>query len=252
MSSAAEPQVPEVDYPHLPGEEHNPLMESTLHAAWCTMLIQAVRHTLAGTGAMVTGNTPFVPNDGGPHTAPDLMVVPGLGDRNFGRYTVGVDGPPPSACIEVTSPSNTPAVLERRLRRWLVAGVDEVYQLDPERETVDRVWIGADGTLVRQDARGTHSTAMNLSFAVVEGRLALCCPGGRAVRLDDDPYGWLQSEQRRADEAESRADEAESRADEAESRAHEASRRAADAEARAAELEAEVARLRDERERGRE
>ena len=86
MPSSPAPQVPQVDYRHLPGDEHNSLMESTLHATWCTLLVQSVRHTLAGTGAMVTGNTPFVPGDGGPHTAPDLMGVPGMAGRPFGRY----------------------------------------------------------------------------------------------------------------------------------------------------------------------
>jgi Uma2 family endonuclease len=149
MPSTADPEVPEVDYPHLTGEEHNPLMESTLPAAWCTLLIQSVRHTLAGTGAMVTGNTPFLPGDGGPHTAPDLMVVPGLAGQNFGRYEVGVHGPAPSVCIEVVSPSNTVAALDRRLGRWLAAGVAEVYELDPERETVVRVTTGPVGSRVR-------------------------------------------------------------------------------------------------------
>lgn len=230
MSASPGQGTPEVDYPHLPGEEYDPLMESTLHAAWCTLLVQAVRHTLAGTDAMVTGNTPFVPTDGGPHTAPDLMVVPGMAGQHFGRYEIGPDRPAPTVCLEILSPSNTAAVIERRVRRWLTSGVAEVYVLDPEREVVDRVWLD-DGVLRRRDARGEHSPGLDLAFAVVDGRLALCCPGGRAVRLDDDPYGWLQSEQRRADEAEARADEAEARADEA--------------EARAAELEAELRRLRD-------
>ena len=185
MSSS---RVPQVDYPHLPGREHNPLLESSLHATWCTLLIQAVRHTLAHTDALVTGNTPFVPPDGGPHTAPDLMVLPGLAGRNLGRYEIGRDGPPPSVCVEVVSPSNTRSVIDRRCRRWLDAGVTEVYVLDPERETVEQVAV-TDGALIRSDARGVHSPGMHLSFATVDGRIALCCPGGRVVTYDDDPFG---------------------------------------------------------------
>lgn len=202
MPSSQVPSAPEVDYPHLPDEPHNPLMESSLHAKWCTLLIQAVRHTTAGTGALVTGNTPFVPADGGPHTAPDLMVVPGVGDREFGRYEVGRDGPPPSVCVEIVSPSNSAAQIDRRTRRWLEAGVAEVYVLHPEHETVDRIELAEHG-LARRDARGAHSPGLALSFGSVDGRLALCCPGGRVVTLQSDPYGWLLDEQRRADAAES-------------------------------------------------
>lgn len=67
---------PAVDYAHLPGEEHNPLMESTAHVDWGLVLLNSVRHTLAGTGHLVTSNVAFAPGDGQPHTAPDLMVIP--------------------------------------------------------------------------------------------------------------------------------------------------------------------------------
>lgn len=210
-------------------------MESTLHAMWCALLIQSVRHTLADAGALVTGNTPFVPADGGPHTAPDLMVLPGLAGRQFGRYEVGRDGPPPSVCIEVQSPSNSNAAIARRLRRWLDAGVGEVYLIDPERDTLHR-FVVVDGELHRREALGDYSPGLNLSFALVDRELALCCPGGRAVRLNDDPFGWLLDEQRRADEANTRADEANIRADEANTRADEAN-------TRATALEAELRRL---------
>ncbi len=196
--------VPEVDYPHLPGEEHNPLMESSLHAQWVTMLVQSVHHSLAGSGVLVTGNTPFVPSDGGPHTAPDLMVLPGLADANVGRYEVGRDGPPPVACVEVRSPSNTDAAIARRLGRWLQAGVGEVYLIDPARETVHRAVV-VDGAVDFHDANGVHSPGLGITFAHIDGRLVLCCPGGRAVRPGDDPFGWLLAEQRRADQAELRS-----------------------------------------------
>jgi Putative restriction endonuclease len=242
MSSSV---IPEVDYPHLPGQEYNPLMESTLHASWTTMLINAVRHTLADvqSDALVTGNVPFVPNDGGAHTAPDLMVIPGMIGRQFRRYVVDVDGRPPSACVEVISPSSSKPQIDRRVGRWLACGVDEVYVLDPERETVNRVRLDK-GVIVAEDARGAYSPAMNLTFAQVDGRLALCCPAGRTVRVEDDPFGWLAVEQRRADRAELAYDQiAEQRDQIAEQRDQIAEQRDA-ALAELGRLRAEVARLR--------
>ena len=42
-----------VDYAHLPGQEHNPLMESTAHVDWGLVLLNSARHTLAGTDLVV-------------------------------------------------------------------------------------------------------------------------------------------------------------------------------------------------------
>jgi len=222
-------EAPEYDYPHLPGEELDPMMESTVHSAWCTVLVQSAKHTLAGTDALVTGNTPFVPSGSKYHTAPDLMVLPGMAGREFGRYVVDEHGVPPSVCVEVVSPSNSWPQLERRYRRWLQSGVGEVYALHPDQQTVDRIQL-IDGRIVLTNALGHPSAGMQMTFALSRERLVLCCPGGRVVGPDDDPFAWLIDERDRADAAEARADAAETRADAA--------------EARAAAAEAELRRLR--------
>jgi Uma2 family endonuclease len=222
--------IPEYDYPYLPGEELNPLLESSLHFRWVTMLCAVVRHTLSdiGSDALVTGNTPFAVS-ARLYTAPDLMVLPGMRGREFGLYRVGSDGPPPTACIEVRSPSNTDAIIARRLGAWLEVGVGEVYLIEPELETVQRVEL-IGGELRFSAAVGSHSPAMNLTFGVLNRRLVLCCPAGRPVGIDDDSYAWLADEQRRADRAELRSDRD--------------AMRAAEAEARAVRAEAELAELR--------
>ena len=61
---------PGVDYAHLPGEEQNPLMESTAHVDWGLVLLNAARHVLADTDNLVTGNVAFAPDDGGPLPRP--------------------------------------------------------------------------------------------------------------------------------------------------------------------------------------
>jgi Uma2 family endonuclease len=232
----ADDEVPEYDYPHLPGEELDPLMESTIHSAWCTLLVSATKHTLAETDALVSGNTPFVPAGQKYHTAPDLLVVPGMRGRNFGRYVVDEHGVAPTVCVEVVSPSNTWPRLERRYRRWLEAGVSEVYALHPEHQTVDRIEL-LDGQIVHTNALGLRSQHLQMSFTLVGDRLGLCCPGGRVVTPDDDPYGWLVQERQRASDAAARADEERDRA--------EAERERADEEReRADALQAELDRLR--------
>lgn len=234
VPTVAEP--PAVDYAHLPGEEANPLMESTAHVDWINVLLNAARHTLAGTGALVTGNVPFAPADGGPHTAPDVMVIPGAAGRSFGRYEPGPGDPMPSVCVEVLSPSNTRIEISRRTRRLLRLGVAEVYVLDPERETVAQITTAGD-LLEETDAVGRRSPGLALTFTMVDGHLALCCPGGRVVRPGDDPFGWLVDERHRAERAQLAADQARAEAGQARAEADQA-------RARAAALEAEVERLR--------
>ncbi|MEQ1700354.1 MAG: Uma2 family endonuclease [Ilumatobacteraceae bacterium] len=201
-------EAPEYDYPHLPGEELNPLYESTVQAAWWRLLMSAARHTLAGTDAVVSGNTPFVPSGTKYHTAPDLLVVPGMRGRDFGRYVVDEHGIVPSVCVEVVSPSNGWAQLERRYRRWLEAGVPEVYAVHPAQQSVDRLEL-VDGEIVHRDAIGAYSNGMRMAFTMIGDRLGLCCPGGRAVTLDDDPLAWMVQERKRADAERERADAAE-------------------------------------------
>ena len=241
--SDADHEAPEYDYPHLPGEELDPLMESTVHSAWCTLLVQSAKHTLAGTDALITGNTPFVPSGSKYHTAPDLMVLPGMKGREFGRYVVDEHGVPPAVCVEVVSPSTTWPRLERRYRRWLEAGVPEVYALHPVQQTVDRVEL-IDGEVVHRNALGMHSEAMQMAFTMVGERLGVCCPGGRVVTLDDDPFGWLVQERSRADAERERAEVERERAQVERERAEAERERADNAEARAAQLQAELDRLR--------
>lgn len=181
---------PAVDYAHLPGEEANPLMESTAHVDWGLVLLNAARHTLAGTDHLVTGNVAFAPGDGGPHTAPDVMVIPQARGRTFGRYEPGPGDAVPSVCVEIVSPSNTRAEIARRCLRLLRLGVPEVYVLNPEHETVMRIERHGDD-LVEIPAIGDFSQGLGLTFAMVGDHLAVCCPAGRVVRPGDDPFaGW--------------------------------------------------------------
>ena len=221
------------DYPHFTDNPENPLMESSTHSRWVGRLIEVIGsiHRELGSGALVCGNTPFLPPDGFPQTAPDLMVVAGLIDRHITRYVIGEGMPAPTVCVEVISESNTPAIIRRRCGRWLNAGVPEVYALDPLRSTFQRLrWRGDE--FISTDALGVYSDGMHATMLLLDGELALCCAAGRPVRLTDQPYMWLADEQRRADTAEldarterERADTEQARADTERARADELERR---------------------------
>ena len=135
--------------------------------------------------------------------------------RDFGRYVVDEHSFIPSVCVEVVSPSNGWAQLERRYRRWLEAGVPEVYAVHPMQQSVDRIEL-VDAEIVHRDAIGVYSEGMQMAFTMIGDRLGLCCPGGRAVTLDDDPLAWMVQERKRADAERERADTERDRADAAE------------------------------------
>lgn len=212
-------EVSDVLYDHLPGEEENPLMENTLHAKWGHLLIGAARHTLAGTGVLVTGNVRLDPVDRRARTAPDVMVIPDWDGTEFGAYEPGPDAPVPTVCVEILSPSNRGPRFQDRLRRLLELGVAEVFVLDPLRHKVTRQQLGTDGAIVESDAIGTPSVGLAMTFVRHDNGLALCCPAGRLVSPASDPYNWLEQEQTRADREQARADEERARADEERARA---------------------------------
>jgi Uma2 family endonuclease len=196
-----------VDYPHLEGEPDDPLMEGSLHSRWVSLLVTAVDSALADVDVLVTGNTPILPSDGGPQTAPDLMVIPGMRGRDIGRYVIGPGDPMPTVCLEVLSPSNWRPGIRRRVARFLRLGVPEVYVLDPVHHRIlEAVGDGSTEEYEERSMLGRRSERMNVTWVMRNGALALCCPGGRAVGINDDPYGWLLDETVRADAEAARAD----------------------------------------------
>ena len=224
----------EVLYEHLPGEEENPLMESTLHVKWGHLLLGAVGHVLAGTDALVTGNVRWDPDDGHARVAPDLMVIPGWAGRDFGAFEPGETGPTPSVCVEILSPSNRGPKFEARLHRMLALGVPEVYVVDPIGNKVSRAAHDPHGALVHHDALGVASAGLGITFGLTGTGLVVCCPAGRVVSPGDDPYGWIVEAETRARAAEERASTAEERASSAEERASTAERQLAAVRKRAA------------------
>ena len=196
------PEVRPPDYSFLPGEEHNPLMKSTVHVDWCYLLVTAARHALAGTDHLVTGNVVFAPDDGGPDTAPDLMVIPGLRGTDFERYEPGPRDPMPSVCVTIRAAFDIEAEVTERCRRLLRLGIGEVYTIDLINDRINRIELdGNGGSLIESDAIGRRSEALRLNFARVDGRLGVMLPAGRVVFPGDNPFTLLVEARARADAA---------------------------------------------------
>jgi hypothetical protein len=196
------------DYPYLPGEEDNPLVESARHFEWITLLGAAARNTVPDRSAAVLGNVRWVPRDGGAEVAPDLMVIPGRIGTIDRSYDQGHDDPAPVVCVEVVSRSNIRAELERKAKRYLQVGVSEIFIVWPD-EGVDRWALDVSGEVTSSDAVGRYVAALDLTFARDgQDRLGICCPAGRFVLPGSDTFAWLAQESRRADVEANRADAA--------------------------------------------
>jgi Uma2 family endonuclease len=229
-------QIVLADYPHI--DEDNPLSESLGHWNWGTLIANSARDGLAGRDVTVMGNVLLRGEPDAPRVAPDVMVVPVVLPAGQRSYRPGVDGPPPLACVEVLSVSNTPGDIERRGRRMIALGCPEVYVVDIDGMHVEQLVVDPDGSARRVDVMGRALPGLGLAFARDEhGGLAVCCPGGRLATPELNPWSELRDETARADRADRRADDQARRADDQ-------ARRADEAEREVAALRAEIERLR--------
>jgi Uma2 family endonuclease len=67
--------------------------------------------------------------------SPDVAVI--LGDRRAEFVNAKVIPIIPDIAVEVLSPSETPRMILRKLGQYFIAGVKEVWLIDPETRTVD-------------------------------------------------------------------------------------------------------------------
>jgi Uma2 family endonuclease len=71
--------------------------------------------------------------------APDVAVI--LGDHRVELEEAKVIPIVPDICCEVLSPSETQAMIHRKLRQYFAAGVKEVWIIDPQSSETE-VWNG--------------------------------------------------------------------------------------------------------------
>jgi hypothetical protein len=228
------------DYHHIDadGERDNPLSESNAHWWWNNLIGNAASDAFKGKPVTVTGNLVLREGPEEVRVAPDVMVVPVVLPEHQRSYRPGLDGPPPMACVEVLSRSNKPGDIERRGKRMMDLGCDEVYVVDVEKPAVTQLVLDAAGDAVHVDVMGKFLPGLGIIFARThtDDRLAVCCPGGRLATPDLNPWSELRTETQRADEQTMRADTEAQRADTE-------AQRADTAEARAMALAAKLREL---------
>jgi Uma2 family endonuclease len=120
--------------------------ESQLAGAMLFFLWAYLRVNRVGTAAGADGMLEILPN---------LVRMPDVSLIRWERMPAGDPGPipaiAPDLAIEILSPSNTPAEMERKLREYFAAGARLVWYIDPTTRTA-RAYSGPDaGALVPED-----------------------------------------------------------------------------------------------------
>jgi len=139
--------------------------------------------------------------------APDILVVFGRpkGDRSSYKQWEE-DDMAPQVVFEIRSPSDTTAIMTRKLHFYERYGVQEYYVYDPERGTL-RGWQRQGQTLAAiAQMPGWVSPLLGTRFALAEGELQLYRPDGERFVTYLELSEQQAQERQRADQAQQRAE----------------------------------------------
>jgi Uma2 family endonuclease len=204
--------------PDYPSSDGQPMAENTLQYRWIVTLKGGLDVTVDD---FVAGDLLWYPVRGrvGERVAPDVMVALGRPKGERGSYKQWEeDDIPPAVVIEVLSPGNTPAEMERKLGFYERHGVQEYLVYDPDHGQLE-VWIRQDDRLVcLPTVGGWTSPLLGVTWSLHGKDLVGRRPDGTVFESYEDLHFRAAAEQRRADAQEARADALEARAEAAEAR----------------------------------
>ncbi len=216
-----------------PSEESVPVTKR--HMMLRTALFQTL--WLAFEGRFALGSDQFVywnASDPGRRLAPDVFVCTSAPDSVFDSWKTWVRGAPDLAVEIVSASDSSAAEWERKLARYLEAGIQELVRFDPDQPPGARlrVWDRIEGDLVERAVDDDRASCqpLGLHWVVAEDELL-----GASLRVARDAAGRellptpdeerFNHERRAAEEARGRAQ----------------------AEQRVAELEAKLRELNEKR-----
>jgi Uma2 family endonuclease len=238
-----QPTSPVIEYPDSDGE---PMAENTLQYKWIVTIKEGIEAEFAGNPhVFVAADLFWYPVEGQPgvRTAPDALVAFGRPKGHRGSYKQWVEGGiAPQVVVEVLSPGNRGAELDRKFEFYARYGVEEYYIYDPDDGSLSG-WQRRGNQLVpvaRMD--GFVSPRLGIRFEPGEGpdNLRIIGADGKPFITPLETFQQLESESRRAELERQRADSERRRAEAAEERA-ESERERAESERERAESEHERA-----------
>ncbi len=220
-----------------PTSDGKPMAETDLHRELMVELIETLKLWFADSlSTYVSGNLLVFYEKGNKrrHIAPDVFVVPGVGNHIRDNYLLWEEGRGLDAVIELTSKTTMREDLVKKRDLYLQKlGVKEYFLFDPKEDYLKPSFqafrrVGNRFVSIKPIAGRIPSKVMGLHLERSGKQLRLWDPLSKQRVLT--PTERRAAEAARADQADARADEEATRADEEATRAQQA--------------EAEVARLR--------
>ena len=169
----------------------------------------------------VAGDLLWYPVEGKPHirAAPDAMVVFGRPPGHRGSYIQHEeDHIAPQVVFEVLSPGNTPAEMRKKRGFYDRYGVEEYYEYDPDRGTLEG-WVRREGRLAPiARMEGWVSPLLGIRFSLEGTDMALYHPDGQRFETFVEQARRVRAERQRAEAERQRAEAEQQRAEAAERR----------------------------------
>jgi Uma2 family endonuclease len=181
--------------------------------------------------------------------APDTMVIFGRPKGHRGSYRQWEEGGiAPQLVLEVLSPGNRPAEMERKFKFYQRYGVEEYYVYDPDNGTLQGYLRQGDELVEQLPMQDWVSPRTGVKFRLVGKELELCRPDGERFRpfVEEclerrEARQRAELERQRADQETQRADQERQRADQERQRAEQERQRAERERQRAEREKAEKA-----------
>ena len=191
-----------------PESDGKPMADNTRQFDYIVMIQGGLAALFADRpDVFVAGDLLWYPVEGQPHirAAPDAMVVFGRPPGHRGSYIQHEeDHIAPQVVFEVLSPSNTPAEMRKKRDFYDRYGVEEYYEYDPDRGTLEG-WLRREDRLEPIDPmEGWVSPLLGIRFSLEGADLALYHPDGQRFETFVEQAQRIRAEQQRAEAAERR------------------------------------------------
>ena len=200
-----------------PESDGQPMADNTRQFEYIVMIQGGLAALFADRpDVFVAGDLLWYPVEGQPHirAAPDAMVVFGRPPGHRGSYIQHEeDRIAPQVVFEVLSPGNTAAEMRKKRSFYDRYGVEEYYEYDPDRGTLQG-WRRREGRLEPIDRmEGWVSPLLGIRFGLEGTDLALYHPDGQRFETFVEQARRVKAERQRAEAERQRAEAERQRAE---------------------------------------
>jgi Uma2 family endonuclease len=193
----------EILYPDCDG---NPMSDNTEQFRWIVSTQQNIAWLLADDpNVFIAGDLLWYPVEGNPkiRIAPDVLVAFGRPKGKRGSYQQWKENNiPPQVVLEILSPGNTKAEMNRKLLFYDRYGVEEYYLYDPDTNQLNG-WLRVDDFLDLLDPIANWiSPRLGIRFDLSGEELQIYRPDGQPFLSYEELAQQAEHDRQRAEQAE--------------------------------------------------